>query len=512
MRILRSRLITAERAISAMRQLKAEGDNKCVEILQLFKDSPLTRGEAKKAMDGNHFTLLHYVMFYGKGEGVLELVQYLYDLIPGCVRATSLRGNLAIHLVPDWLGNRVLCDKMQRDQLAARLFIIRKCPALLSTADGDGNFPLCRAISGACYITAKVMIESFPHVAKQINANGENPLHLCLKTPLCNTSLVEALIFHFPKGLHQLDNAGKSPFDYFLNMGRPETLGWRKQILSKVAKAAPRASILKLKVSHQEEFFNELASVRRKVSAVSPEGNGSEKDQGNDSDPNLSSLKGTIAASRATIGDLTKKAKDLAEERGQLQRSQSEIAKLNEKVKEVSGQREELRKKLEETQSENAARAKQLKAQELSSTQRLSKLEKEIEERDAAKSQAVAFIEEQNLFMRLLTASRKSEARLLSKIECTWSVPDLKPIVQSLVHRINDVAESLGSTSERSIAVKFAERSFNDPEPSQKDMVQLIKALNKELLELESNVERRSRKRARPTSSGGDDGDCIDRA
>jgi hypothetical protein len=215
--------------------------------------------EAKRAKDKNDFTLLHYVMFYGKGKGVLELVQHLVYLYPDSVKATTKMGNLAIHMMPQYDGNPANCTKIQSDQLAARLFLIKNYPAGLRALDSDGVMPLFRAIRHGYNITARAIVETFPEAAKLQNSHGQIPLHLSLDMPYVDASLVEVLVYNYPAGFRLLDNAGKSPLGNFLLRGNDQTLEPKKIIIIEtIAKAAPD---LFQTACHQGKLFNELVSI-----------------------------------------------------------------------------------------------------------------------------------------------------------------------------------------------------------------------------------------------------------
>jgi hypothetical protein len=51
----------------------------------------------EKTRDLIGLTPLHYAMRYSEGQGVLELVEYIYNLYPEAVTTTDRLGNLPIH-------------------------------------------------------------------------------------------------------------------------------------------------------------------------------------------------------------------------------------------------------------------------------------------------------------------------------------------------------------------------------------------------------------------------------
>jgi septal ring factor EnvC (AmiA/AmiB activator) len=111
--------------------------------------------------------------------------------------------------------------------------------------------------------------------------------------------------------------------------------------------------------------------------------------------------------------------------------SQSEPAALTQKVKELAEEREKIEKKLADSQDQVAARTKDhqvVKAKVAALTKQVNKLDGAEQARDGANGQAVAFITEQNLNMRLFHAARTSERILLSKIDGDWSILDLQDI------------------------------------------------------------------------------------
>jgi hypothetical protein len=500
-----TRTVKGRNAMEMINDIRQDGDRKCFEVLECFRMSKLTPKEAKRAKDKNDFTLLHYVMFYGKGKGVLQLVQHLVYLYPDSVKATTKMGNLAIHLMPQFDGKNADRSKILNDQLAARLFLIGKHPAGLRALDSDGFMPLFRAIRYGYNATARAIVETFPEAAKIQNSHGQIPLHLSLDMLDVDTSLVEKLLYNYPAGFRLLDNAGKSPLGNFLLRGNEETLEWKKQIIATIAKAAPDAFQT---ACRQEKLFNDLVSnIRHQVCVVSPRGNSSVKNQGDQSEKNVLSSEDGVAYSQPDAAAVTQKVegrglleKNLLVSKDQVASSQSEVAALKQKVKELTEEREEIEKKLADSQDQVAARTKDhqvAKAKVAALTKQVAKLDGAEQARDDANRQAVAFITEQNLNMRLFHAARKSERILLSKIDGDWSIPDLQGTLQSLIHRINDLKDTSIQNAKRSIPFKFAQVSTNSTNAEREDLMDLIEALNKELLELESFADNASRKRAR---------------
>jgi hypothetical protein len=71
-------------------------DHQCKTLLKVFHDENLKLEDVASARDAYGLFLIHNVLFYSRGEGVLELVRYLVELDPDCVKRKTHAGSLPI--------------------------------------------------------------------------------------------------------------------------------------------------------------------------------------------------------------------------------------------------------------------------------------------------------------------------------------------------------------------------------------------------------------------------------
>ena len=87
--------------IDVMKKIIENGRNG-KEILESFQEANLTSDDLKSITETNNgWSPIHIVMQFGEGEGVLELVKYLVNLHPDCVKVKTKEGFLPIHVLPD---------------------------------------------------------------------------------------------------------------------------------------------------------------------------------------------------------------------------------------------------------------------------------------------------------------------------------------------------------------------------------------------------------------------------
>ena len=149
----------------------------CRELVKRFESENINCEDVANSKTSSGFSPIHYVMVFCKGEGILDLVQFLVRRHPKCVRSKNSNGALPINLMPASTNPQQVIDEMQRDQLQARLYLIKKFPDGIKMEDNDGESPLVRAIIGKCNILVEAIAERFPELVREANGKGRLPLH-----------------------------------------------------------------------------------------------------------------------------------------------------------------------------------------------------------------------------------------------------------------------------------------------------------------------------------------------
>lgn len=142
--------------LDIIQEIQKEG-SRCHQILKTFKVAKLTLEDILKLRKRG--TPLHYAVRFGKGDGILELVEYLVELDPESVNnVDEVFGNLALHTMPS-SSSDIADQKNQRDQLEARHYLMKKNPDGLKTKNTEGRTPLEEAKYQGCNIIAKHIAE-----------------------------------------------------------------------------------------------------------------------------------------------------------------------------------------------------------------------------------------------------------------------------------------------------------------------------------------------------------------
>eukprot|EP00980_Cylindrotheca_fusiformis_P012113 scaffold2927_cov143-Cylindrotheca_fusiformis.AAC.3 len=181
----------------------------CLDLVKKFEQANVNCEDVANAKSQSGWLPLHYVMIFCKGEGILELVQFLVRRHPKCVQAKTDRNELPINLMPPTTNPQPIIDAMQRDQLQARLYLMNKYPEGVTLEDKDGETPIVRAVISRCNIILKAILDKFPHLAKQPNSIGKLPLHYAMET--ANADAVKLLYSVYPDGIEVKDQAGTTP-------------------------------------------------------------------------------------------------------------------------------------------------------------------------------------------------------------------------------------------------------------------------------------------------------------
>lgn len=184
--------------------------NNCLELVKKFEKLNVNNDDVQRAISKSGWLPLHYAMVFCKGEGVLELVQFLVRRHPKCVQEkTTDRGTLAINLMPPTTNPQPVIEAMQRDQMQARLYIMKKYPEGVSMEDKDGETPIVRAVVGRCNLIVQQIVENFPDLASKPNGKGRLPLHYAIESG--NAGAVRILYSAYPGGIAVKDGAGATP-------------------------------------------------------------------------------------------------------------------------------------------------------------------------------------------------------------------------------------------------------------------------------------------------------------
>jgi hypothetical protein len=151
-------------------------------------------------------------MIFCKGEGVLELVQFLVRRNPALPTLKTNRDELAMNLMPPTTNPQHVIDAMQRDQLEARLWLLKKYPQAIFDTETDGETPLVRAIVGRCNLFVEHIVEEFPEtLTKPTGKLKKLPLHYAMETG--NERAVQILYAKYPQAILIKDKAGVTPAD-----------------------------------------------------------------------------------------------------------------------------------------------------------------------------------------------------------------------------------------------------------------------------------------------------------
>ncbi|CAJ1958972.1 unnamed protein product [Cylindrotheca closterium] len=196
--------------------------NNCVDLLQKLQKAHVNGDDVANAKNKSGWLPLHFVMVFCKGPGVLELVKFLWRMHPLCLQAKTDRDTLAVNLMPPTTNPQPVIDAMQRDQLEARVWLMKKYPQSIRMEDKDGETPLVRAIIGRCNILVAAMIQRFPELTQETNNRGRLPLHYAMES--ANAGAVSMLYGAYPDGIEEADNMGITPYYMFAKLPNKDPL------------------------------------------------------------------------------------------------------------------------------------------------------------------------------------------------------------------------------------------------------------------------------------------------
>jgi hypothetical protein len=223
--------------------------DQCKSLLKVFHDENLKLEDVASARDAYGLFPIHNVLFYSRGEGVLELVRYLVELDPDCVKRKTHAGLLPIHVMPGipFTGESTSLDVSQNDQLKARIFLMKQFPEGLKHINQYGRSALSEAIKAKCNIIVKAILDESPELAKWPQENGRIPLHLAIEEK--NSTAINLLLHSYPEGLTACDKSGKSPL-----MATLSSLDNARDLLLQVANVSP---FLSLKIASENAKITE---------------------------------------------------------------------------------------------------------------------------------------------------------------------------------------------------------------------------------------------------------------
>lgn len=196
-------------------------------------------------------TPLHYVMIFCKGPSILNLVKFLVRRDPSCIASKTNRDTLAINCMPPTTNPQNVIDEMQRDQLQARLYLMKKYPQGVNMEDMDGETPLIRAIIGRCNLLVEKITENFPDTVFQKSSKIQKlPLHYAMETT--NDTALKLLYQKYPQGILEKDRSGKTPADIL------ESSHHKQKLIAAMAQVIMQVFEIESQMDHMiPQFLNE---------------------------------------------------------------------------------------------------------------------------------------------------------------------------------------------------------------------------------------------------------------
>jgi hypothetical protein len=138
-------------------------------------------------------------------------------------------------------------DVCQKDQLKARIFLMKPFPEGMKHIHQYGRSALSEAIKAKCNVTVKAILDESPELAKWPQENGRIPLHLAIEEK--NSTAINLLLHSYPEGLTACDKSGKSPLMAVLS-----SLDNARDLLLQVANVSP---FLSLKIASENAKVTE---------------------------------------------------------------------------------------------------------------------------------------------------------------------------------------------------------------------------------------------------------------
>lgn len=163
--------------INILNEIEKNG-SRCAKLLRNFERAELTTEDFKRAKNHMGETALHLILDRSEGEKILELVEYIVFLYPQAVKIKNKNGKLPIHYMPRKRNNGANkeqeMERVQRDQLEARRFLMNKYPGALKIKTHDlGWTPIDSAKYYKCHILTDAMEEFQDELASAIKENGQ---------------------------------------------------------------------------------------------------------------------------------------------------------------------------------------------------------------------------------------------------------------------------------------------------------------------------------------------------
>lgn len=172
----------------------------------------LNWNDAKDSQDSYGSYPLHYVLFYCTGSGVLEVVQYILQQDSDALYKENRHQMTPIHVMPGVTfsgdAHKYSLESIQRDQLKARSYMMKKDPSILKHVNNFGRLPISEAVSKGCIRIVKQMLKEYPLLASEKEADGRLALYHAIQkqNPIATTLLIS----YYPKGLMQCARAEHS--------------------------------------------------------------------------------------------------------------------------------------------------------------------------------------------------------------------------------------------------------------------------------------------------------------
>jgi len=201
---------SSARKSASVLQLIYKHRHQCLkQLLPRLKE--LNWNDVKDSQDSYGSYPLHYVLFYCTGNGVLAVVQYILQHDPDALYKTTKHQMTPIHIMPgvNFSGDvhKYSLESIQRDQLKARSYMMKKDPSILTHINSFGRLPLSEAVVRGCNRVAKQMLKEYPHLVFEKEANDRIPLYHAIQKE--NPFATTLLISYYPKSIllnPQMDN------------------------------------------------------------------------------------------------------------------------------------------------------------------------------------------------------------------------------------------------------------------------------------------------------------------
>jgi hypothetical protein len=436
----------------------------CVGLLQRFKAANLTSEDVANAKSICGSSLLHFVMRFCTGEGVLGLVKHLVELHPEGVTTQNEKGYLPIHVLPSRVGlvglgiqttkASIQHDQLEahHDQLEARLFLMTKYTEGLKVKDENGYTPLVRAIRFQYNEIVKVIVDQFPEQVKEYCCSETGKIPLDHAMEVWNHNAVKMLIVACP----EYATKSQVPLQSLISVGKCVNLTEQMEMIGTIAEVLPQA--FDFSCDCNEDDFScagKLSTCKLATHAV----------------PQFLKATQMIPIWKQSVvrcllkHSTTRRRTDMG-----TNTAANSTAVLSpyfeKKLLDLELQMKSTSLQLEHTEMEMlAAKA------ELETAQQQREKDKQL----LAKEQTIKLKD---------TNDQMSNDSLILKLDCTWSAQELMGVLELLMHRYKNSKDSSNFEPQHSVVCIAASYVAKEENPPKIRLLRTIEAMNKELLEM----------------------------